>query len=63
VKPSQSQQTLLAKPVISNLIAASASPSTMSSSSSLFAEDPELFVPPPVTNSESAQSTDVKPRY
>jgi len=61
-KPSN---TLLANPATSNLKVASASPSTMSSSSSLFAEDPELFVQPSGTNSASANSAvaGVKSRY
>ena len=63
-KSSHPQQTLLANPAISNLKVASATPSTVSSSSSLFAEDPELFVQPTVTAGASAKSTvaDVKSR-
>jgi len=62
------EPALLAKPVN---VMTSASPSTVSSSSSLFAEDPELFVPqsaptastilPPAAAKSAV--TDVKSRY
>ena len=64
-KPAQTQHTLLANPAAGNLKAASATPSTVSSSSSLFADDPELFVQPSLTNSSAAAKstvTGVKPR-
>lgn len=61
-KPSNA---LLTNPLTASLKAASAPPSTVSSSSSLFAEDPELFVQPSATNTAPAKSvvTGAKSRY